>query len=390
MKRRMLSGLMALVLTLCLLPRAAAAYSPYYIKVNRVTCTVTVYETDGAGKPASPIEAMICSVGKEGKGLSPLGVHTLTGYKPMWCKMVGGAYAQYVSQIKGNILFHSLTYSEKDKSTMRDPDNYYNKLGEPMSLGCIRLQAIDAKWIYDNAPAGTKVEIFDGTEADDPLGKPERLVDYIDPEDPNANWDPTDPEPSNPWHGRLKAEEEAKEAQMRAEEERIRAEEEAKEAQIRAEKERLKAEEKRRKTAFSRDLEVTVGSARVTFPAYAKQDAAGNETNFVALRDMARVLAAGYKSFAVDWQDGIVLRRGQYSATGGEFTRPVAGDAMAEETQVTLRQDGVERQVAALVLTDESGGGHTYLKLRDLAELLGLNVSWSAEEGVVLTDRVSG
>lgn len=57
MKRRMLSGLMALVLTLCLLPRAAAAHSPYYIKVNRVTCTVTVYETDGAGKPASPIKA---------------------------------------------------------------------------------------------------------------------------------------------------------------------------------------------------------------------------------------------------------------------------------------------------------------------------------------------
>lgn len=354
MKRRVLSGLLALMLAWGLLPRAAAAHSPYYIKVNRETCTVTIYQTDGAGKPASPVKAMICSVGKNGK--SPLGVHTLTGYKPMWCKMIGGAYAQYVSQIKGNILFHSLTYSEKDKSTMQNPDNYYNKLGTPMSLGCIRLQAIDAKWVYDNAPAGTKVEIFDGTAADDPLGKPERLVDYIDPEDPDANWDPTDPEPSNPWHARLKAEAEAKEAQIRAEEERIRAEEEAKQAQIRAEEERiraeeerLKAEETRRKTAFARDLEVTIGSARVTFPAYAKQDAAGNETNFVALRDMARVLAVGYKSFAVDWQDGIVLRRGPYCATGGEFTRPVAGDALAEETQVTLRQEGV-------VLTDRVSG----------------------------------
>ena len=68
-------------------------------------------------------------------------------------------------------------------------------LGSAASRGCVRLQTEDAKWIYDNCAAGTRVTIYDSDDPG-PLGKPERLVDAV-PED--CGWDPTDPRPENPW-----------------------------------------------------------------------------------------------------------------------------------------------------------------------------------------------
>lgn len=63
-------------------------------------------------------------------------------------------------------------------------------------MGCIRLTVEDAKWIAENCPSGTAVEIYD---ADDPgpLGKPETIK--IDTDNPNKSWDPTDPDTENPW-----------------------------------------------------------------------------------------------------------------------------------------------------------------------------------------------
>ena len=73
----------------------------------------------------------------------------------------------------------------------------YNKLGQQASMGCVRLTVEDAKWIADNCPSGTTVEIY---EDDDPgpLGKPEAA--HIDTDSPNKGWDPTDPDVANPWH----------------------------------------------------------------------------------------------------------------------------------------------------------------------------------------------
>ena len=54
----------------------------------------------------------------------------------------------------------------------------------------------DAKWIYDNCPAGTLVTIYDSEYAG-PLGKP--VAEALNLEDERANWDPTDPDEENPW-----------------------------------------------------------------------------------------------------------------------------------------------------------------------------------------------
>ena len=210
---RPLHWLLALVLTAALVPsltgRGAAVKEPaayrtkdngqsYYIMVNRAQNTVTVYGLDGEGYYRVPVKAMVCSVGREGHE-TPLGTFALTGRKKEWCPMLDGTYGQYSNQFSGYYLFHSVCYSEKDPAALLTEE--YNMLGQPASLGCVRLQTADAKWIYDNCGAGTKVTVYDGEEPG-PLGKPEKLVEEITPEMVNG-WDPTDPREENPWHSLL-------------------------------------------------------------------------------------------------------------------------------------------------------------------------------------------
>ena len=217
MKKRFPAVILALVFALlltvpCVQPASASqdsyiaanyTYSnglPYYIMVNRAQNTVTVYGLDSRGYYTVPVKAMICSVGRQGHA-TPLGTFTLGG-KWQWIHMLDNSYGQYVSQISGNILFHSVCYYQKDPSTLITEE--YNGLGAPASLGCVRLQTVDAKWIYDNCASGTRITVYDGTEPG-PLGKPARLVDHIAPDHPARSWDPTDPRAENPWHAILAA-----------------------------------------------------------------------------------------------------------------------------------------------------------------------------------------
>lgn len=172
---------------------------PYYIMVNRAQNTVTVYGLDDNGYYTVPVKAMICSTGRTGHA-TPLGTYSIGG-KWAWVHMFDNSYGQYVSQISGNILFHSVCYNKKDPSTLITEE--YNGLGAPASLGCVRLQTVDAKWIYDNCARGTKITIYDGADPG-PLGKPNRMVDHITAAQANG-WDPTDPRKENPWHALLAA-----------------------------------------------------------------------------------------------------------------------------------------------------------------------------------------
>lgn len=168
--------------------------SPYYIMVNRQMNAVTVYTIGNDGYYSQPFKAMVCSTGRNGHP-TPLGTFTLTGYKSLWTHMIDGNWGQYASQFKGDYLFHSVCYTKNDPSTLMAEE--YNMLGSPASRGCVRLQVADAKWIYDNCPAGTRVTIYDSPDAD-PLGKPSKFADTITPEQDNG-WEPTDPREENPW-----------------------------------------------------------------------------------------------------------------------------------------------------------------------------------------------
>ena len=69
--------------------------------------------------------------------------------------------------------------------------------GETVSDGCVRLCVADAKWIYDNCPIGTTVKVYDG---DLPSGVTKPSAQKIPANSPNKGWDPTDPDPKNPWN----------------------------------------------------------------------------------------------------------------------------------------------------------------------------------------------
>lgn len=165
--------------------------NPYYIKVNRQANCVTIYGRDGKGNHTVPVRAMVCSVGKNGG--TPVGVFK-TSNKYDWRPLYGNVYGQYAFRINGPILFHSVPYIAPDKGTLEYDE--YNKLGKAASLGCVRLSVSDAKWIYDNCPSGTMVEIYDSRNPG-PLGKPKSV--HIDPKSPYRSWDPTDPDLGNPW-----------------------------------------------------------------------------------------------------------------------------------------------------------------------------------------------
>ncbi|MCD8216320.1 MAG: L,D-transpeptidase [Clostridiales bacterium] len=160
----------------------------YYIAVNRATNCVTVYDENN-----TPVKAMVCSVGAN--DATPLGTFSTT-QKLRWHFLLGDEYGQYCTRIVDDILFHSVPYLAQSEDALNTEN--YNMLGQADSLGCVRLAVIDAKWIYDNCPIGTAVTIFDGTEADDPLGKPEAIK--LGANAPYPTWDPTDPSENNPYN----------------------------------------------------------------------------------------------------------------------------------------------------------------------------------------------
>ena len=163
---------------------------PYYVKVNRMANTVTVYGMDSDGAYTVPYKAFVCSAGE----YTPLGTYR-TSTKARWLALVGGVWGQYTTRITGPYWFHSVPYFTQTESDIEYLE--YNKLGNLASLGCIRMTVEDVKWIYDACPAGTTVELYDDPDNPGPLGKP--VPPLIGTESEKRGWDPTDPHPDNPW-----------------------------------------------------------------------------------------------------------------------------------------------------------------------------------------------
>ena len=161
---------------------------PYSVDVLRNQNVVIVYGRDAADEYTAPLKVFLCSTGDA----TPTGDYHL-GPKREWGLLYGNVYGQYVSRITGDILFHSVPYSRKQKDTLVTEE--FNKLGSSASMGCVRMAVADVKWIYDNCPMGTPVHIFDTDTLT--VERPELIP--IDPDDPRAGWDPTDPDPENPW-----------------------------------------------------------------------------------------------------------------------------------------------------------------------------------------------
>ncbi len=188
--KRFLSIIMMMVMVLGLvgvMPESAmtAEAAGYKIRINRATNVVTIYNSSGKA-----VKAMTCSTGGSN---TPLGNYS-AGQKYRWQVLDGPCYGQYCTRITGHVLFHSVWYYSYDLDSQSTVQ--YNKLGTAASHGCVRLTVADAKWIYDNISSGTPITIFSGTADDDPLGKPKTIKVS---EATRGGWDPTDPNPANPY-----------------------------------------------------------------------------------------------------------------------------------------------------------------------------------------------
>lgn len=155
--------------------------SSYVIKVNKQQCITTVYAKDGDNGYIIPVVAFICSPGPG----TPLGTF-YTPAKYRWHLLYGDVYGQWDTRISGHVLFHSVYYTSYNNNLSLSTVAY-NKLGTQDSMGCIRLTAGDAKWVYDNCSLNTKVVIYNSSKTE-PLKKPTayKLPSW-------HTWDPTDP-----------------------------------------------------------------------------------------------------------------------------------------------------------------------------------------------------
>ena len=173
--------------------------SPFYIQVNRTANTVTIYCKDSKGNYTTAYKALVCSCGTDAHRTPKQDF--VTGQKLRWHHLIHGVSGQYCTRFAGNsrytdILFHSVPYTSYGNPGSLQY-NEYNKLGSCASAGCVRLCVRDAKWIYDNVPQGTKIHVYESSDPG-PLGKPVPIK--INTSSKNRGWDPTDPDPANPWN----------------------------------------------------------------------------------------------------------------------------------------------------------------------------------------------
>ena len=120
----------------------------YFIWVDLKNFKVNIFV--GSKNNWRLIKSYECTIGKKSTP-TPTGTYEV-GIKGLYFGVEKGYKCWYYTQFKGNYLFHSIIYNLD--GTVKD-----GRLGKALSDGCIRLNKVNAKWIYDNVPEGSKVVI---------------------------------------------------------------------------------------------------------------------------------------------------------------------------------------------------------------------------------------
>lgn len=161
----------------------------YQINVSLKDNMITIFAKDGNKGYTVPVKAMICSVGMPGHQ-TRTGTYSLTK-AGRWHPLRYNSNGQYATRYSGPYLFHSVTYNKLgDRYSLQKKE--FKKLGTAASHGCIRLQVIDAKWIYEHS--GRCTAVIKSKISMKPFTKPEAekikksSKGYYDPTDPEATF----------------------------------------------------------------------------------------------------------------------------------------------------------------------------------------------------------
>ena len=143
-------------------------------------------------------------------------------------------------------------------------------------------------------------------------------------------------------------------------------------------------------TAYATPCPILVNGQAVDFDAYMLKDANGNGTNYLKLRDVAHVLNGTAAQFNVGWDGAVgaitITTNAAYTTpNGSEMSTPFSGDQSYTDNQASVLVNGVKTDLHAITITDASGAGYTYFKLRDLGEALGFVVDWDGTSVVINT-----
>ena len=164
----------------------------YKVRVNKVKNVVIVYEKGDDGKYEKSVRVMNAVVGRDIKNDASYNISN----RWLWIKNPNGSFSKFVTQVAGNVVFESIGYKRKeDLSSL----NYieFDNLGNSIDGSFIKLQYVDAQWIFDNLDYDTVVEFY---ESDDLNGVNVPEVKKISLENDKKNWDPTYNGSESPWN----------------------------------------------------------------------------------------------------------------------------------------------------------------------------------------------
>ena len=156
----------------------------YLVKVNKARSCMTIYAKDDDGSYRVPYKTFLCTTGTA----TPLGEFKTFERHP-WKFMHDDIYVQCLQRYKKDgFCIHSIIYYPTSGNYMLRA-NSYNELGKNKSDGCIRLNAGDCAWFFNNIPTGATVQIYADDWISGPFDRP--CVEQAIPAE--QNWDPTDP-----------------------------------------------------------------------------------------------------------------------------------------------------------------------------------------------------
>ncbi len=137
---------------------AKKALKPYMLKVSTAKQRVYAYAPDENEEYTILVRTMKCSTGLNATP-TPKGTYQAsTGPGARWHYFKKFfVWAQYAYYIQGDIMFHSVLYNNKGGSPT---SGSVRNLGRKASHGCVRLSVENAKWIYQNCPAKTKIVVY--------------------------------------------------------------------------------------------------------------------------------------------------------------------------------------------------------------------------------------
>ncbi len=162
---------------------------PYYLYVEKGSFTLTIYEKDDNGEYTEVYATYRLA---HGGNKTPAGKFTLTGDRERWHAFPDGGTVQFAVHYEGHLYIHSPLYATDDPTQLWP--KYYDGekgIGKESTGGCLRMVTEAAKFIYDNCPSGTVIEIVNGspkgTVSDEPPSRNGLRIDPTDYETLAAN-----------------------------------------------------------------------------------------------------------------------------------------------------------------------------------------------------------